>query len=355
MSRTDEAKDLAKDVLLDLEQGRCALAQTVRKCIRLAELIGDKATCAWLTLEDRGLATRFDDYQHMFPEEARNEGAYRFAKIRTVEASGPLAQFMTELRLANKNGDVFAAPIATIEAGVVTGLPGKNPLFTQAMKIENSRILTTVSHELHQFALNAHRNLAQQALQYVPEKSVGVIDQSNAQGKDDLQAESIGQLAWRLSDHQFVGGLLLATLLALFGWIGYTVWPPGSSPASPRQSTAPSQSQIPHDADAPLVTFADGKRAYVNFSVVTRILEKDAAKVVAYGGDRKTVTESLDPPTESAVHEILGKRTFDEAQKNRHELEAALLNELRPKYKAVGLTIDSISLKAIRLLSADEK
>jgi hypothetical protein len=127
----------------------------------------------------------------------------------------------------------------------------------------------------------------------------------------------------------------------------------------PQHASAPSKHMPPAsiplpiestDADAPLVTFADGKRAYINFSVVTRIIEEDAARVIVYAGNAQNARTSLEPPTAAAVYALLEKLTYDEARARRLELESMLLNTLIPRYKAAGLTIDSVSLKEIRLL-----
>jgi hypothetical protein len=115
-------------------------------------------------------------------------------------------------------------------------------------------------------------------------------------------------------------------------------------------TTVPPFHLPPTDVDAPIVRFTDGKRAVINFSVVTRVLDKDAARVVAYAGDREHATEALGPPTEAAIFTLFEKLTYDEASTRRREIEATLLDMLRPRYEAVGITLDSISLKAFTLV-----
>jgi hypothetical protein len=102
------------------------------------------------------------------------------------------------------------------------------------------------------------------------------------------------------------------------------------------------------------VRFSDGKRAFINFTVVTRVLEKDAARVVAYAGDREHAEATLYPSTEAAIFALFENLTYDEARRKRRELEVELRNTLRPRYHDVGITLDSISLKAFTLLPTND-
>jgi hypothetical protein len=137
----------------------------------------------------------------------------------------------------------------------------------------------------------------------------------------------------------------------IYGWLR-----PQAAKTPPHFSPTPALLYpTPTDADAPIVTFRDGRRAAIEFSIVTRILEEDAAKVVAYAGDGEHARAVLEPPTVAAVYALLEPLTYEQARTRRLALESTLLDTLKPRYKAAELTIDSISLKAITLLPARKR
>jgi hypothetical protein len=103
------------------------------------------------------------------------------------------------------------------------------------------------------------------------------------------------------------------------------------------------------DGDAPLVTFRDGVRCYVNFSVVSHILDEDAAKVVAYSGGAENARAALEAPTLAAVLAVMERMSYSEVRERRAAIEQKLVGTLAPKYKALGLTLDSVSLREISL------
>lgn len=117
-------------------------------------------------------------------------------------------------------------------------------------------------------------------------------------------------------------------------------------PASTAKNPPPDS---PVTLEAPEVTFSDGRHAKINFATVTRITEEDASLVVAIAGDAAKARASLDAPTVGAIYTIFEKLTYDDARSRRAEIEAELLTRLRPKYKAVGITLESIALKAFNL------
>jgi len=126
----------------------------------------------------------------------------------------------------------------------------------------------------------------------------------------------------------------------------------GQAPAADTSHSTPGQALAARerDGDAPLVTFRDGVRCYVNFAVVSHILDEDAAKVVAYSGGAANARAALEAPTLAAVLAVMEPMTYAEVRVRRAAIEERLLATLAPKYKALGLTLDSVSLKEISLV-----
>jgi hypothetical protein len=154
-----------------------------------------------------------------------------------------------------------------------------------------------------------------------------------------------------LREH-ILGTVLLAIFCSVAASFIYSwITPPRALVARDKtRSPGSTLHPTPSDVDAPIVRFTDGKRAFINFSVVTSVLEKNAARVVATAGDREHAVEALSPPTEAAIFTLFERLTYQEAGTRRKELEATLLETLRPRYETYGLTLDSVSLKAFTLI-----
>jgi hypothetical protein len=101
---------------------------------------------------------------------------------------------------------------------------------------------------------------------------------------------------------------------------------------------------------APTMTFRDGHRALVEFSVTTHIEEADAAKVVVTAGDAEKARDALDPKVVSTTLSTLEPLTLAEARNTRIALEKTIEDELRPYYIRFGLTLDAFSLKEFKEL-----
>jgi len=124
----------------------------------------------------------------------------------------------------------------------------------------------------------------------------------------------------------------------------------GTAPNTSHSTPGEALGARERDADAPLVTFRDGVRCYVNFAVVSHILDEDAAKVVAYSGGADNARAALEAPTVAAVLAVMEPMTYAEVRARRTATEERLLAALAPKYKALGLTLDSVSLKEINFV-----
>lgn len=95
---------------------------------------------------------------------------------------------------------------------------------------------------------------------------------------------------------------------------------------------------------APVVSFLDGKKAIVEFSVTTHIEKEDAAIVVVTCGSADKARDSLDGKVVSFLIAELEKITLAEARENRSKIEQHLVESLTPFFKKVGLTLDHFSL-----------
>lgn len=102
--------------------------------------------------------------------------------------------------------------------------------------------------------------------------------------------------------------------------------------------------EIPHKRNAPIVTFLDGKKAVVNFSITTHVEDEDAAVVVVTCGTRDKAQDSLEGKVISTLITELEKMTLTEARSKRFQVEKDLVASLTPAFKKVGLTLDHFSL-----------
>jgi hypothetical protein len=108
---------------------------------------------------------------------------------------------------------------------------------------------------------------------------------------------------------------------------------------------------LPDALEAPIVTFRDGIKCTIAFSVVDHILDEDAAKIVAYSGGTTNAREAVEAPTFAAIFSVMERYSYREVRLRRAAIEGELRVLLTPKYKAYGLTLDSISLKDITPVS----
>jgi len=105
---------------------------------------------------------------------------------------------------------------------------------------------------------------------------------------------------------------------------------------------------------APVVTFIDGKKAIIEFSVTFHIEEDDASLVVVTCGNADRARESLDAKVVSSVINELEIRTLREARQSRSDIENKLIQTLGPRFKKFGLTLDNFSLLEFREIQQEE-
>ena len=99
---------------------------------------------------------------------------------------------------------------------------------------------------------------------------------------------------------------------------------------------------------APIITFVDGQKAAVDFSVTSHIEAEDAPLVVVTCGSAENARDSLDPQILSSVIAELETRTLLQARQDRQKIEESIIERLAPLFKKVGLTLDSVSLLEFR-------
>jgi hypothetical protein len=100
--------------------------------------------------------------------------------------------------------------------------------------------------------------------------------------------------------------------------------------------------------NVPTVTFIDGQKAIVDFSVTFHVKAEDAPLVIAACGSEDKARDILDPKVISSIIAELETRTLLQARQDRQKIEQSLIERLAPPFKKVGLTLDNVSLREFR-------
>ncbi len=144
----------------------------------------------------------------------------------------------------------------------------------------------------------------------------------------------------------------LAVVLAVAS-IAVPLWIAGrKSPPAIDMPRTTAQHEVPVKRRAPTVSFADGRRATVGFTVTTHIEDTDASTLVVTCGTEENARNSLDGRVLSSVIAQMEKRSLSEARGMRSQIGQDLVASLSPNFKKVGLTLDDISLTEITELNS---
>ena len=162
--QSDEALASAEEILLDLEAKRCPLSQSIRKSMRLAQLVDDQRTLAWLTLESRGAAPGSTTFRKRFPGKIGEDALVHYIKIHTYDVSSELDQALSQRGVPSIKDKVSANSIESIETDSSLYLEGGDPVFTELLKSQKQRILSSVSNDVHEFVFEVSCKLAYASL-----------------------------------------------------------------------------------------------------------------------------------------------------------------------------------------------